>query len=202
ILVSAGFGREITTTVLWLNSFEGMDIRCLRLSPYDIDGTILLDIQQVIPLPEAEDYQVRLRRKQAEAEKTSSSDGRDFTRYHILVDGRELPAENKRNAVLLMITELARAGVGLGDIRAHMASDRQMRSVPGLLASADEVSTALAGAYPGLDIGRYFTQHPLLDEANKQTYVITKMWGQNTESTLQILAANFVGAKVSFRAAT
>jgi MalK OB fold domain len=27
ILVSADFGREITTTVLWLNGFEGMDIR-------------------------------------------------------------------------------------------------------------------------------------------------------------------------------
>ncbi|MFN2506611.1 MAG: hypothetical protein ABR540_20770 [Acidimicrobiales bacterium] len=40
-----------------------MDIRCVRLVPYEIDGKVLLDIQQVLPLPEAADYQVRLRRK-------------------------------------------------------------------------------------------------------------------------------------------
>lgn len=34
ILVSADFGREITTAVLWLNRFDGMDIRCVRLVPY------------------------------------------------------------------------------------------------------------------------------------------------------------------------
>ena len=56
ILVSADFGREITTAVLWLNRFEGMDIRCVRLVPYEIHGTVFLDIQQVVPLPEAADY--------------------------------------------------------------------------------------------------------------------------------------------------
>jgi len=39
ILVSADFGREITTAVLWLNRFEGMDIRCVRLVPYEIHST-------------------------------------------------------------------------------------------------------------------------------------------------------------------
>src|SRR5437588_1578880 len=51
ILVSADFGKEITTAVLWLNRFEGMDIRCVRLVPYDLDGKIVLDIEQVLPLP-------------------------------------------------------------------------------------------------------------------------------------------------------
>jgi hypothetical protein len=102
ILVSANFGREITTAVLWLNRFEGMDIRCVRMVPYEIGGSVFLDIQQVIPLPEAADYQVRLRKKDAARER--SSDGRDFTRYHIIVDGRELPDQNKRNAVRVMVT--------------------------------------------------------------------------------------------------
>ncbi len=53
MLVSADFGREITTAVLWINGFEGMDIRCVRLVPYEIDNKVLLDIQQVLPLPEA-----------------------------------------------------------------------------------------------------------------------------------------------------
>ena len=32
VLVSAGFDREITTTVLWLTDLYGLDIRCVRLS--------------------------------------------------------------------------------------------------------------------------------------------------------------------------
>src|SRR5262245_5877964 len=63
ILVSTDFGREVTTAILWLNRFDGMDIRCVRLVPYDVDGQVLLDIQQVLPLPETADDQVKLRRK-------------------------------------------------------------------------------------------------------------------------------------------
>ncbi len=75
VLVSADFGREITTTVLWLNGFDGMDIRCFRLIPYAIDDKVLLDIQQVLPLPEAADYQVRLRRKDVARERARSLGG-------------------------------------------------------------------------------------------------------------------------------
>ena len=55
ILASAGFDRELTTTVLWLNTFEHMDIRCVELIPYKIDDRVLIDVQQVVPLPEAAD---------------------------------------------------------------------------------------------------------------------------------------------------
>lgn len=50
VLVSADFGRELTTAVLWLNGFDGMDIRCVRLVPYRVGDKVLLDIQQVVPL--------------------------------------------------------------------------------------------------------------------------------------------------------
>ncbi|HOM30097.1 MAG TPA: hypothetical protein PLS81_11655 [Deltaproteobacteria bacterium] len=62
VLVSAEFSRELTTTVLWLNQ-QGLDIRCVRLKPYTLDGKVIIDDQQVIPLPEAEEYQVRVREK-------------------------------------------------------------------------------------------------------------------------------------------
>ena len=111
MLVSADFGREITTTVLWLNRFDGMDIRCVRLVPYDIEGRVLLDIQQVLPLPEAADYQVRLRRKDAARERVVRGEGRDFTRYQVVVDGEVLPDENKRNTVRVMVEQLVARGV-------------------------------------------------------------------------------------------
>ena len=62
LLVSADFSKELTTAVLWLNE-RGLDIRCVRARPYADSSRVLLDVQQVIPLPEAEGYQVRLREK-------------------------------------------------------------------------------------------------------------------------------------------
>lgn len=63
VLASAEFSKELTTVVMWLNE-RGMDIRCVRLRPYK-DGTrLLLDVQQVIPLPEAAEYQVQVREKE------------------------------------------------------------------------------------------------------------------------------------------
>ena len=63
ILVSAEFSKELTGSVLWLNSY-GLDIRCVRIKPYSDNGRILIDVQQVIPLPEANEYQIQLREKE------------------------------------------------------------------------------------------------------------------------------------------
>src|SRR6056297_891465 len=55
VLASAEFSKELTTAVLWLND-AGVDIRCVRMKPYEHDGQRLLDVQQLVPLPEAADY--------------------------------------------------------------------------------------------------------------------------------------------------
>lgn len=63
ILVAADFGKELTTAVLWLRDRE-IDIRCIRFRPYLDNGTVMVDVQQILPLPEAHDYQVQLREKE------------------------------------------------------------------------------------------------------------------------------------------
>jgi hypothetical protein len=66
ILASADFNREVTTAVLWLID-RGIDIRCVRLKPYSgANGTLLIDAQQIIPLPEASEYLTRLAHKEDE----------------------------------------------------------------------------------------------------------------------------------------
>ena len=62
VLVSAGFSNELTTAVLWLRDW-GMDITCVRLQLYGYKDGLLMDTTQVIPLPEASDYLVRVREK-------------------------------------------------------------------------------------------------------------------------------------------
>src|SRR5215467_15677204 len=56
ILVSADFSTEITSTVIWLNGTYNTDISCYRIVPYRLGAEVLLDLQQIIPLPEAKDF--------------------------------------------------------------------------------------------------------------------------------------------------
>lgn len=71
ILASAGFSTELTTSVLWLRDGD-MDISCVKLQLYQTGDGLLLDTSQVIPLPEASDYLVKVREKQ---EEVSGQDG-------------------------------------------------------------------------------------------------------------------------------
>lgn len=71
ILGAEDFSPEITSTVLWMRTF-GLDISCIRLRPYSIDGQLLLDSSVLIPLPEAREYQIRREIKEAEAPRAQS----------------------------------------------------------------------------------------------------------------------------------
>ena len=71
ILISADFSIEITTSVLWLID-RGIDIKCFRIIPHNFSGHILVDIQQIIPLPEAESFQIKVRDKSIAIRKSLS----------------------------------------------------------------------------------------------------------------------------------
>ena len=197
LLVSANFGREITTTVLWLNGFEGMDIRCVRLVPYELEKKIFLDIQQVIPLPEAADYQVQLRKKDAARQRATKAGGRDLTRYHIVVDGQELPDENKRNAIRVMIEQLAMRGADLATIASIIP--KRMKVLDGRYETVEELNAALMADDPKIDLKRWFLEYPFID--GDRTYVLSKMWGTQTAKRLGDLSQAFSDCKVTFRAA-
>jgi hypothetical protein len=67
VLVSSSFSKELVTAVLWLNERD-LDIRCVRMKPYTMLGdsgtkAVIVDVQQVVPLPEAEDMIVKLKAK-------------------------------------------------------------------------------------------------------------------------------------------
>lgn len=77
LLVAADFGKELTTTVLWLID-RNVDIRCIRMKPYRMNGgPVLIDIQQLIPLPETTSYQTRIGIKK-QAERKSHSERHDL----------------------------------------------------------------------------------------------------------------------------
>ncbi len=69
ILASEEFSKELTASVLWLNERE-LDINCFRMQPYKLNDELLLDVQKIIPLPETEDFQVKIRQKQQQERKS------------------------------------------------------------------------------------------------------------------------------------
>lgn len=80
VLVSADFSTELTTAVLWLNHHE-LDITCIRLRPYRIGGDVLIDATQIIPLPEATDYEVKMRAHEKEKRKVLGARQEIFRKY-------------------------------------------------------------------------------------------------------------------------
>lgn len=198
VLAAADFSKEITTTVLWLND-HGMDIKCVRMQPY-LDGErLLVDVQQVIPLPEAEEYQIRVRDRKV-AERTQN---RDFTRFDVTVGSetyRDLP---KRRAILQVIRALCAKGVNPEDIIKTI--DWRANAIYSLEGEPDSASVekqlaALLrerGNQP--DTHRFFIEADELIRANGRTYVVTKMWGMLTKTAMTRLLERFPGHGISFK---
>ncbi len=114
VLASAEFSRELTTAVMWLNE-RGIDIRCVRYRPYKDGHRVFIDVQQIIPLPEAEEYQVQLREK-AQRERSSRKSSRDYSRYDVVCNGIRFDNLPKRHAVLQVIKGLVAEGVDPDEI--------------------------------------------------------------------------------------
>lgn len=186
VLASLDFSTEITTTVLWLNELSELDIECVRITPYQVPGLeqLVLDVQRIIPLPEADAYTVNLKRKE-QAVKAASLSSRDLTKYRIVrADGSKSEPQAKRQALRLMVEGLHHEGVPAETISA--AVNGRLQPVEGTL-RGDPLAEAFAEAYPTADLGRWFLESPLHDAG--KTWVFYKMWGTNTEGTLSKLAA-------------
>ena len=69
LLVAGSFGPAVTSVVLWLRE-NGIDIGCIEIAARAVPGArqAVVSSRQIIPLPEAEDYLVRRRRKEQEHE--------------------------------------------------------------------------------------------------------------------------------------
>lgn len=63
IMVAANFRKEVTSTVLWLMK-HGINIKCFKATPFANNNEIYLSIEQIIPLPEAEELMIGIAEKE------------------------------------------------------------------------------------------------------------------------------------------
>jgi hypothetical protein len=200
VLAAAEFSKEITTTVLWLND-HGLDVKCVRLRPYNNAGQLLIDVQQVIPLPEAESYQIKIRDKKV-VERAARTQSRDLTRYDVTIGDKTFADLPKRRAIYQVIRGLCDAGVDPEAIRKTIPwKSTILNPIPGLL-DADAYEKALAaqlienGRKP--QVYRFFIDNSELIHANGKTYAATKMWGERTTLAIDALLKAFPGHGISY----
>lgn len=183
VLVSSEFSRELTTSVIWLNERD-LDITCVRMKPYNYIGKILIDIQQVIPLPEAKDYQIRAQKKAEERrENQKKLNSKDYSKY--LFNGIEL---NKRKLVLELIKTHIKNNniISFNDLLLDFPFElRQGRKLYKLY---DEVLHTS-------DNTRYFVEDNDILNFKEGKYVISNQWGAgNIQSILD--KADYLGYEI------
>jgi hypothetical protein len=200
VLVSADFSSELMTAVMWLSKHD-IDISCVTLRPYIHADRILLDIQQKFPLPEAANYQIRIREKTRE-ERQVREQSRDLTRYDLKIGDqiyRNLP---KRRLAFHVIKEAVSRGAAP---RTVLEGDRFWLVVSGehdhdsLMAAADssrEPNSSSQG------FRRFFTEDDELMTYDGKTYALTKQWGLRGPETAARVIEEFELDDVKFTEAS
>lgn len=202
VLVSAEFSRELTTTVIWLNNRD-MNIQCIRIKPYRDNGRILVDIQKIIPLPEAEQYQVQLSEKQ-QRERIARKTSRDHTKFDVTVNGELHAHLSKRVAIFTVVRALTKAGHSPNAISAAVPWRQSMFRVANGRFTAEQFiaeQTAIAeNGGRGFDERRYFCTGDELIHHDSKTYAFTNQWGRHTVRAIDNLIAAFPDVRISYRA--
>ncbi|MBI5076480.1 MAG: hypothetical protein HZB62_15115 [Nitrospirae bacterium] len=167
VLVSANFSKELTTSVMWLNE-RSLDIRCVRLIPYKYQDKILVDAQQIIPLPEAESYQIKIK-QQSEGRREAKKSSKDHTHY--LFNGLEY---NKRKIVLAVIRDWISKHTPDTFSELLQAFPQETRS-GGMFVPISEAKAT----YERQGIDRHFLgEDEIIQFSDSSLYAISNQWGK------------------------
>ena len=194
VLASAGFSKELTTSVLWLND-HGLDIRCVQMRPCDNDGQILLDVQTVIPIPKAEGYQIGIREKK-QRERASIKNGRDYSvRYDVAIGDERYPEQYKRRMMLLIVSKVLEGG-GTPEQVLEIIPRKKFEWYEGDLDS-EQVKERLdfGGKVRSND---FFCEDSELIHVEGKTCFLSKRWGHQTIDRAKKLAEKFPALSITF----
>lgn len=94
IMVAAQFRKEVTSTVLWLLKHH-VFVKCFRATPFKDGDNLFLTVEQVIPLPEAEELMIGISEKEVEEQ---SSERGQANRHQLRTEFWHLTLEALRSA--------------------------------------------------------------------------------------------------------
>ena len=188
ILASANFSKELTTSVLWLNQV-GLDVTCVQLQPHKVGDSVFVERRQVIPVPEAEEYTIRLRNREAERQeasqmRTHSGAATFLETIQTAVEKEKLERLSKM-AMGLEEEGLAELSTRVGSRRAYLRIE-----LPGY--GFGLVNVIKNGAYCNLQLNsNQFAQHAPSARARLDDEVVKGKWRirywQDIDAFLEIL---------------
>jgi len=203
VLASAEFGQELTTSVLWLNE-RGVDIRCVRLEPYGYDNRTFVDIQQIIPLPEASEYQVKVIDKKRK-EREARAIGRDFTKYDVTLGSRTIERLAKRHAIRQIFAFLVEQGIP-PEVVANNCGRRSGTALTAVDGSVDEHEFDKLATEVRAKLGknfqprRFFCKSDELVHFEGRTFAFSSQWGgEDWEEAMKQLCDEFAKLGVSYQ---
>lgn len=178
ILVSANFSKEITTSVLWLIERD-IDIKCIRIKPQKDGSNLYFDIQQIIPLPETADYQVKFREKASEQRQARREDNRDYSKFNLTIQGRTKTNLNKRQAIHSTISECVKSGISPQELM-RLTGQRRWIWVNTECGSKEEFEAKEIENTRSYDSSRWFNDDDELITWQGKTYAFSNQHGKGT----------------------
>ena len=112
ILVASNFRKEVTSTVMWLMNYN-IRIQCFKVTPYKLENQTLLNIEQIIPVKDAEEYVIKMAEKTQLDEK---EEGKLATRYQVRLEfwNKHLPRFREKSDLFNNINSSKDNWIGTG----------------------------------------------------------------------------------------
>ena len=195
VLVSADFKKEITSVAIWLSEKKGIDFRCVRMTPYTLGDKVLVDIQQIVPLPEAQAYQVQLRKK-VEEERQITAMNKDFTKYDLTLKGETQRQLTKRRLCFSVVQALSHDGVKIEQFMKYLPKGMWL-SVDGKC-DHEEFAEKVDALGKSSVLKRYYTQNDELLHWDGKTYAFTNQISISTLDNLNALLKEYPASGIAY----
>ena len=169
------------------------------MQPYEFDGQVLIDVQTIIPIPEAADFQVRIREKK-QRERESRQSSRDTSKQDLTVAGKQFPRLNKRKMMFRLVAEIFENG-GSPEIVTEALSSAKLLDFHGTLDS-EGVQELIQKNDRGGNVPRtrrFFCEEGEPFQIGGSTYVLSNQWGRDTAQAARALAEAFPDLEIDFR---
>lgn len=162
ILVNQDFSKDITNTVLWLNE-QGLDIKCIKINPYKLNDKSIWDVDVIIPVKEAQEYQLKLKEKKNSDQETRRQT-KDKTKYSF--NGKDDLGKGRLVLEVIKFYVNQNPNITLEQLQNIFHKDLRIGSLK-IVNDINEID----------DLKRYFTSENDLLILNDKEVAICNQWG-------------------------
>ena len=141
---------------------------------------MFFDIQQIIPLPEAADYQVKLREKAIEQRQARRGSQRDYSKFDLTINGVKHTSLNKRETMILTMKKCVENGISPIQLMEFTGKSRWLWVNKVCQSSAEFETEYRASNQRKYDPSRWFNDDSELLVHNEKTYIFSNQHGKGT----------------------